>query len=103
MNTGILPLTKRGWISIYSALIGIAAWIILPLITINFREQYPVTDTWIMPLIGIVIIDIAAVLNILSIWRWHERSILNIVSAILVIPAAALLSVITIGQIEIIS
>jgi len=103
LNTGILPLTKRGWISIYSALIGIAAWIILPLITINFREQYPVTDTWIMPLIGIVIIDIAAVLNILSIWRWHERSILNIVSAILVIPAAALLSVITIGQIEIIS
>jgi hypothetical protein len=56
-----------------------------------------------MPLIGVVIIDVAAIINILSIWRWHERSILNIISAILVIPAAALLSVITIGQIEIVS
>jgi len=78
--------------------IGIAAWVVLPIITTIFREKYPITDTWIMPAIGTVLIDVAAVFNLLCVWPWRERSVLNIVVAVLIIPIALLFTLIVVGE-----
>jgi hypothetical protein len=93
----ILPITKRQWALVLSV-IGIAAWVVLPIITSIFREKYPITDTWIMPAIGTILIDIAAVYNMLCVWRWRERSVLNIVLAALVIPMAVFFTFIVVGE-----
>lgn len=97
-GTAILPRTKTGWWALGFTVIGIAAWVVLPVITTIFRETYPVTDTWIMPAIGTVLIDLAAVFNLLCVWRRRERSVLNIVAAVLVIPMALLFTFIVVGE-----
>jgi uncharacterized membrane protein len=51
-----------------------------------------------MPAIGTVLIDLAAVFNLLCVWRWRERSVLNIVAAVLVIPMALLFTFIVVGE-----
>jgi hypothetical protein len=93
-----LPKKKVGWWGLGLTVIGIAAWVVLPIITINFRDKYPVTDTWIMPAIGTVLIDLAAVFNLLCVWHWRERSILNIVAAALTIPMALFFTLMVIGE-----
>lgn len=95
------PVTPRrviGWWTLGLSVLGLAAWIILPLITITFRERYPVTDTWVMPAIGLVITDLAALFNVLCIWLWKERSILNIVSTVLTIPVALFVIFLVVGE-----
>lgn len=94
----ILPGTKTGWWALGLAVIGIAAWVLLPIITITFRERYPVTDTWVMPAIGTVLIDIAAVFNLLCLWPWRDRSMLNIAATALVVPVAILFTLIVVGE-----
>jgi hypothetical protein len=97
-GTAIWPRTKAGRWAIGLTVIGIGAWVALPLITITFRETYPVTDTWIMPAVGTVLIDLAAVFNLLCVWRWRERSVLNIVAAMLSIPMALFFTCIVVGE-----
>jgi len=97
-STKILPRTKAGWWALGLTVIGIAAWVVLPIITTIFREKYPITDTWIMPAIGTVLIDVAAVFNLLCVWPWRERSVLNIVVAVLIIPIALLFTLIVVGE-----
>jgi hypothetical protein len=94
----ILPKTKAGWWALGLAAIGIAAWIMLPIITINFREKCPVTDTWIMPAIGTVLIDIAAIFNLLSVWYWRNRSLMNIVVMVLTTLMALVCTLIVVGE-----
>lgn len=94
----ILPVTKAGWWAFGLSVIGIVSWFVLPVITMIFREKYPVTDTYVMPLIGTVLIDIAAVFNILCLWYWRERSVMNIAIAVVVIPVAVFFTVIVIGE-----
>jgi hypothetical protein len=76
------------WWTLVASAVGIASWLILPVITMKFRDIYPITDTWVMPAIGTFLIDVAAILNVIVIWWCKERSILNIIAAILVIPMA---------------
>lgn len=94
----VLPRTKAGWWALGLTAIGIAAWVVLPIITVTFRNKYPVADTWIMPAIGAVLIDLAAVFNLLCVWPWRERSVLNIVVAVLTIPMAALFTLTVVGE-----
>jgi hypothetical protein len=94
----ILPKTKAGRWALILTVIVIAACAALPLITINFRDRYPITDTWIMPAIGVVLIDFAAVFNILCVWPWRDRSVLNIVAAVLTVPPALLFTFIVVGE-----
>lgn len=94
----ILPKTKAGRWALILTVIVIAACVALPIITINFRDKYPVTDTWVMPAIGTVLIDLAAVFNILCVWPWRERSILNILAAILTVPSALFFTFMIVGE-----
>jgi uncharacterized membrane protein len=97
-SRNILPRTKVGWWAVGLAVIGIAAWFILPIITVNFRERYPVTDMWVMPAIGTVLIDVSAVFNLLCIWSWRNRSVVNIVFAVLTILMALIFTLIVVGE-----
>ena len=94
----ILPKTKAGQRTLIFTLIVIIVCVALPIITINFRARYPVTDTWVMPAIGVVLIDLAAGFNILCVWPWRERSVLNILAAILTVPSALFFTFIVVGE-----
>lgn len=94
----VLPVTKAGWWALGLSVLGVISWVILPMITMVFREKYPVTNSYVMPLIGTVLIDIAAVFNILCLWHWRERSALNIALAVLVIPVAVFFTIIVVGE-----
>ncbi len=97
-KAGILPGTKRGWWALGLTVVGIASWVVLPVITAIFREKYPITDTWVMPAIGTGLIDLAAVFDLLCIWRWRERSVSNIIAAVVAIPMALLFTLIVVGE-----
>ena len=94
----VLPRKPIGWWALGLAVAAMASWVVLPLITTTFRETYPITNTWVMPAIGIVLLDAAAVLSVLCVWRWRERSVLNIVALALTLPMALLFTLIVVGE-----
>ncbi|MFL7807425.1 MAG: hypothetical protein AB8I80_02280 [Anaerolineae bacterium] len=94
----IVPSTPVGWWALGLTMVAIASWVALPLLTINFRETYPITDTWVMPAIALVLTDLAAVFNVLCVWPWRERSILNIVATVLMVPAALFVTFMVVGE-----
>ncbi|TLN27020.1 hypothetical protein FDZ71_00235 [bacterium] len=97
-TTRVVPKRAVGWWAIGLSVVGIAAWIILPVITTVFRESYPITNTTFMPIIGVVLVDAAAIFNALGLFLWKERSVLNIVAAAITIPAALLLTLMFVGE-----
>ncbi len=98
VKRNLVPVSPIGRWAVVVAVIGLGAWVVLPLISMQFRETYPVTDTWVMPAIGVVVSDAAAVFNILAVWHWEERSVLNIVSAVLVVIAAVFFTFIVVAE-----
>ena len=56
----LTPSRTIGWWALGLSVLGLAAWVILPMITTAYRETYPVTDTWVMPVIGLALTDVAA-------------------------------------------
>ena len=93
-----LPTRPIGWLAVAAAVVGLGSWIVLPIITTVFRETYPVTDTFVMPLIGAVLIVIAAVLNPLAIWVWKQKNALNLIAMLLTVGAALFLLPFVIGE-----
>ncbi len=95
---GVMPATAGGWWALGASVVGLASWVVLPMITIAFRETYPITDTWVMPALGMALIDVAAVLDVLCIWPWRQRSVLNVIATVATIPAALFASFMVIGE-----
>ena len=93
----LMPATKAGSWALWMSAIGLASWVILPAITTIFREKYPITDSGLMPAIGAVLIDLAALSCVLALWRFRESSVLNIIAAALVIQAALMITLIVVG------
>lgn len=94
----MVPKRAVGWWAFGLSVAGIAAWVILPVITTVFRESYPITDTAFMPIIGVALVDAAAIFNALDLFLWKERSVLNIVAAAITIPAALFLTLTFVGE-----
>lgn len=94
----VWPNTRIGWFAIGFSVIAMASWFILPLITITFGKTYPITDSWVMPAIGTVLIDLAAIINVFVLWRLKERSAMNIVATVLVGPTALFFTFMVIGE-----
>ncbi|HEX6954915.1 MAG TPA: hypothetical protein VF156_08555 [Agromyces sp.] len=92
------PTQRIGWVAVIAAIIGLGAWIVLPLITTLFRETVPVTDTVVMPIIGVVLTLVAAVLNVLALTAWRQRNVLNLIAALLTAPAALVFLVFLVGE-----
>jgi hypothetical protein len=97
-RVAIWPTAPKGWIALVAAVIGLGSWVVLPIITTLFAERYPVTNTFVMPAIGTVLILVAAVLNVLSVWLWKQRSVLNIVAMAVVSAAAIFFTFIVVGE-----
>ena len=90
--------TWIGWSAIVLSALGLGSWVVLPLITTIFGETYPVTDSFVMPVIGTVLIDLAAVVNVLCVWLWRERSVLNIIALGLTVPLALFFTFFVVGE-----
>jgi hypothetical protein len=94
----VLPTSRLGWVAVVASAIGLGSWILLPLLT-GLREQYPVTDTVVMPIIGLVLTLIAAVINVLAVWPGKQRSVLNILGAVLTVGVTLFFGVFVIGDV----
>ena len=70
----------------------------LPIVTSLFREPYPVTDTCVMPVIGLALTAIAAVVNVVVVWRGGQRSGVSVVAAALTVAATLFLGFFVIGE-----
>lgn len=92
-----LPSRAVGWWAIGLSILGLAAWMILPIITAVFGERYPITNTGLMPAIGTTLVVVAAVADVLCLWVWKERSTLNIAASVITIPAAVFFSFMVVG------
>ena len=94
----MLPRSAVGWWALVLSALGLSAWVVLPMVTVAFRETYPITDTALMPVTGTVLIDVAAALNVLCIWRFRERSVLNIIAGVLTVLAALFFTFMVVGE-----
>lgn len=94
----VAPQTPFAWIAIVVSLLALVSWFVLPLITMNYRDVYPVTDTWVMPAIATVLTDAAAVLGVISVWMRAHRSVTNVVAAVIMVLAALYATAMVVGE-----
>lgn len=94
---GHLPTTPLGWWAVASTGFVVLLMLAFPLITVNYREVYPITDSWVMPAVLTLSVDAAAVLHVVAIWQKGERSNLSVVLAVITVSAALFFTFIAIG------
>ena len=92
------PSTRLGWWTVAMAAVAVASFAGFPLITMAYRDAYPIVDTWVMPTALTVLVDAAAILSVLAVWHGRERSILNILTLVLTVPAALFTTMMVIGE-----
>lgn len=92
------PTDRSGKVSIWLSAIGFSSWLILPMITTFFRESAPITDTWVMPFIGVVLMLIAAVANFITFVFLRQRSVLNVVFFSVTTVFAIFVTVMLVGE-----
>jgi hypothetical protein len=92
------PTMLGGWVALGTAAVGLGSWIVLPVITSLFGDTYPVTDTFVMPVIGLVLTVVAAVVNVLAVGPGRQRSAVSIVAAGLTVGAALFFGFFVIGE-----
>ena len=96
-GTAVRPQSAIGRWAIVLSVIGLGCWPVLIFMT-TFRDTIPVMDTWVSPAVGAVLLDAAALVNVLCIWRWRERSTLNILAAALTTPIALFITLFVVGE-----
>jgi hypothetical protein len=97
-RAGFLPTGRAGWWALIITAVGLGSWLVLPIVTTVFRERYPVTDTVLMPIIGLGLTLVAALVNVLVVWRARERSVLNILAMVFTLAAGAFFGAFLIGE-----
>lgn len=81
------PLWPRTHIGLVGLLVGVLAlslWIVFPMVTMRYREIYPVTDSWVMPATSSIVTMMAALVNGYAVVVHKERSWLNMAITMLV-------------------
>lgn len=92
------PTTRSGWLALAAAAVGLGSWIVLPIVTSLFADTFPVTDTVVMPILGLVLVTLAAIVNVLTLWLGRQRSVMNIVATVLTVAATLFFGVFVIGE-----
>lgn len=92
------PRSTLSWIAIALGLVALASWVIFPVLTMAYRERYPVVDTWVMPAIATILVDVAAILNLVTVWFRRERSLLSIVTLVVTILAGLFFTFMVVGE-----
>lgn len=85
----------------FSLLIGVLAFgigFLLPVITGIFGETYPITDSWVMPTIGVAAMIIAAVSNIFTYTFMRQRSVANLIMLSITVFWACFTATFLIGE-----
>jgi hypothetical protein len=98
LGATMLPTSRGGWAAVVAAAIGLGSWIVLPLVTSLFADEYPVTDTFVMPAIGLALTVVAAVVNVLVLWPGRQRSTLNVIATVLTVSATLFFGFFVVGE-----
>jgi len=83
-NRPMWPHTRIGLVELLVGVMALSLWIVFPMVTMQYREIYPVTDSWVMPAIGSVITIGAALVNGYAMSVHKERAWLNLAIMIVV-------------------
>lgn len=94
----VWPKESSGKSALWIGLLGLSSWIILPLITTLFRTTFPITDTYVMPVIGSVMIVGAALWNLITYVFLRQRSAMNVVMLSLTVFWAAFTTLFVVGE-----
>lgn len=92
------PDAQSGKTSLWLGVVGLGSWVILPLVTSIFGKIFPVTDSFIMPLIGVILMAIAAVANLMTYFFMRQRSLSNLVMLALTVFWFALTLTFLVGE-----
>lgn len=79
-----VPQTRIGVVAVVVGMLALSLWMVLPMVTMNYREQYPITDSWVMPATSSVVTMLAALVNGYVVLVHKERAWLNVVMTLLV-------------------
>jgi hypothetical protein len=94
----VWPSKRLGWWAVAIAAVAVASFVVFPLITMAYRTAYPIVDTWVMPAAMAVLVDTAAILSVLAVWRGRERSVLSILTLVLIVLAALFTTMMVVGE-----
>ena len=92
------PHEKPGKVALWFAVAALLLWLVLPMITGAFRETVPVTDTWVMPFIGVVGVGIAAAVNLFTYVFNRQRSVMNLIAMSLTVAFTVFTATFLIGE-----
>lgn len=92
------PTARSGWLALAAAAVGLGSWIVLPIVTTLFADTFPVTDTVVMPIIGLVLVTLAAIVNVMTLWLGRQRSAMNILATFLTVAATLFFGLFVIGE-----
>ncbi len=81
-----------------AGLIALVSIIILPMLTVAFRDAVPIVDTWVMPATEMTLLDTAAILGPPAVVLRRERSVLSIVTLIATGLAGSFLTAILVSS-----
>jgi len=95
---GFWPRLSFGWITIVIALVALAPWVVFPMLTMAYREKYPLVDSWVMPAIATALVDAAAILSLVAVWLRRERSVLNIATLVITMLAGLFFTFMVVGE-----
>lgn len=91
------PTARSGRLALVAAAVGLGSWIVLPMLT-ALRDTFPVTDTVVMPIIGLVLVTLAAIVNVIAYWLGRQRSVMNLVATVLTVAATVFFGFFVIGE-----
>lgn len=92
------PHERPGKVALWFAVAAFLLWIVLPMITGAFRETVSVTDTWVMPFIGVVGVGIAAAVNLFTYVFNRQRSVTNVIAMSLTVSFTVFTATLLIGE-----
>jgi hypothetical protein len=94
----VWPHEKPGKVALWFAAGAFTLWVILPMITGAFRETFPITDTWVMPFIGVLGVAIAAAVNLFTYVFNRQRSVMNLIALSLTVSFTVFSATFLIGE-----
>jgi UDP-N-acetylmuramyl pentapeptide phosphotransferase/UDP-N-acetylglucosamine-1-phosphate transferase len=92
-----LPQSRLGMWAVLAGIFSLSLWGILPLVTMTYRETYPITNTWVMPTIGGVTSIIVALLNVYVVWWRDQRAWFNLFSMVVLVIVALMSLLVLVG------
>ena len=92
-----LPSTISGFVAIGLSIMALSLWVILPMVTVRYRDIDPITDSWVMPTVGGAVSIAVAIFNLYEVW-WHkQRSWINMMLTVIVGIVAMIALMVLVG------